>query len=106
MKWDPACEHLVEHHTEGVDIGAGINRLALCLLGRYIFGGAYNLVNAGERGIAGLCAMWRQCGLRVTVEKLGDTEVREQELRGVAGRDEHILGFDITMHDAAQVCVM
>ena len=43
-----AGEHLVEHDAERVDVGAGVDREALRLLGREVGGGPHDRAGAGE----------------------------------------------------------
>ena len=66
-----AAQRLVEHDAEGVDVGAGVDRLALDLLGGEVLGGAEHGPGRGEVG--------RRRGL-------GDAEVGDQHPPVVAQR--------------------
>ncbi len=76
-------EHLVEHHTEGVDVAARVDGQALGLLGREVGGGAHD-----EAGL---------CHLLVRADRTGDAEVGDLDL--AVGGDEDVARLDVAVHD-------
>ena len=81
-----AGEHLEQEEAERVDVGAGVDRLRLHLLGREVPRGADD--RAGSRQVA------PALGLR-------DAEVGD--LDGPDVGDEHVRGLDVAMDDAVAV---
>ena len=79
-------EHLVQHDAERVHVGATVEIEALRLLGREVRRGAHD-----------------RAGLRQVVVLLGarDAEVGDLHLPG--GREQHVAGLDVAVHDAVAV---
>jgi hypothetical protein len=88
-----ACEQLVEHQAERVDIGGGGDRRTLHLLGRGVLQRQRAAPFLGQR--AG------RVGPRVALEQLGDAEV--EQLDAAVARDEHVARLDVAMHDEVAV---
>ena len=93
----PARQHLVEDHAGGVDVGAGVDRLAERLLGREVLGRAEDDAGLGQRLPAAL-------GLG----HLGDAEVEDLDHVALAvALDQHdVLRLEIAVHDAGRVRVV
>ena len=87
----PAGEHLVEHDTSRVHVGAGVDGLALRLLGGEIGGGADD-----RRRL-------RDGGRRIR-DGAGDAEVHHLDL-AVAGHHD-VAGLDVAVHDAGAMRVL
>ena len=83
---------LVEHHPEGVDVGAAVDLVADELLGREVGGGADEAAGLGEaRARRGQ----------------GEAEVHDPHAQvGVAAREHEVLGLDVAVEDAAPVAVV
>src|SRR5262249_5264550 len=82
---DPAGQHLVEDHTEAVEVAARVTASALHLLGRHIIRGAGRPGQTRPRHLA-------QRG----VER--DPEI--DDLDAGPGRHDHVLRLEITVNDA------
>ena len=75
--------HFIKDQTEGVNIGAGVGRLPVELLGRHVGGSAHTLPLGGDVRVLG---------------RPGESEVQEFH----AGPGEHdVGGLQITMDDSA-----
>ena len=86
LEGQPSGEHLVEGDAHRVDVGLGHHALALGLLGREIVGGAERLPGLREAQVG---------------YALGDAEVGH--LHPAVVGDEHVLGLDIAVDEAAAV---
>ena len=89
-----ARKRLVERDPEAVEVAAVVDPLALGLLGRHVGERAHDIAGARERLVPG---------------EVRDAEVRELgHAGGSAGRigDQHVLGLDVAVHDAALVRVL
>ena len=84
----PPGDHLVEHDPERVEVGAGIDVLALRLLGREVGGGPHDRAGLGE--VAGPAG-----------HGPGDTEVGHLHLAGVV--DDDVGRLDVAMHHPVAV---
>jgi len=84
-------EALVEHDAQRVDVGAGVDRTAVGLLGREVVGAADEHVGA------------RDAGLPVRVDGAGDPEVGE--LHGPVAGQEDVLGLDVAVDHALRLRV-
>ena len=82
---------LEEHHGQRVEVGAEVGGPALRLLGRHVVGRAHHRARGGEPS-------------RVRLDRgdAGDPEVHDLEL-GRLGEDQHVLGLDVPVDDAALV---
>ena len=78
-------EHLVEHEPDGVEVGAGVGRAVLDLLGREVGDGAEEGAGASGRGRR--------------AHRAGEAEVGH--LHVPLGRDEDVLGLDVAVQDVA-----
>ena len=81
-----AAEHLVEDDAEAVDVGAGVDRLALDLLGRHVLGGADHEAGLGEVGALG---------------RLGDAEVGH--LHPAVAGEQHVGRLDVAVDEPGPV---
>ena len=99
-------EHLVEHHTDGIEIGARIDGLAERLLGRHVVGRAEDHPHLRERLGAARHLRGRAGGGEGVGVQLGDAEVEDlHHLDAVLALHEHdVLGFEVPVHDADVVC--
>ena len=84
-----SAQDLVEHHTERIEIAAGIDVEALGLFGGEVRGGAHDRTGLGE--IVG--------GRR---QRPGDAEVGH--LGDPGGGDDDVAGLHVAVHDTALVC--
>jgi hypothetical protein len=80
-----AGQHLVQHHTEGPDVGAAVERLAPHLLGAHVSHRAGPLSRRGE----------------LAPRKLGDAEV--QDLEHAVGGDHEVRRLDVPVDHAPLV---
>ena len=88
-----AREHLVEDHAQGEQIGAVVHLArTLQLLGRHVAEGAHRLMRASELNPAVLATQLREA----EVHQLHAAELVE----------EHVLGLDVPVNDAAIVGVL
>ncbi|MFO0634431.1 MAG: hypothetical protein U0168_16415 [Nannocystaceae bacterium] len=89
-----AGEELVQADGRGVDVGAGVRRIAHGLLGRHVLGRAEH--RAGAREAAALTAL---------VGDLGDAEVEQLDEVAAVGalHQEAVRGLEVTVDDAARV---
>ncbi len=87
-EWRLPVQQLVEHAAEGIDVGALIDGVALDLLRRHVGGCPDH--GSGGRQTAHLA------------DHLGDAEVEDLGL--ALGGDEHVVGLQVAVHDAAAVC--
>jgi hypothetical protein len=86
--WELACEHLVEHDSQRVDIGAVINGMGrLQLFGRHILWRPHHLFGGGERE-----------AFQIHAKKLGQAEVRDFHTPLFVHQD--VLGLDVPVDDA------
>jgi hypothetical protein len=85
-------EHAIEQHAERVDIDAGVDGLALDLLGREIVDGADDLLRR-DLALAG--------------DQLGHAEVEDLDEVGapLADAQHHVAGLDVAVHQPARVGV-
>ena len=83
---DRAGQHLVEHRAERVDVGAGARRLAADLLGRGVVDAAHEQAGLGHPARAGV----------PREPEVGQVDV-------ILGRDQHVGGLDVAVHEAARV---
>jgi hypothetical protein len=84
-------EHLVRERAQAVDVRAVVQvRLAHGLLGRHVGRGAQGDAHRGQLAGTGVA------------HRLGHAEVRDD---GMAAREHHVVGLDVTVHDAAFVGV-
>ena len=87
---DAAGEGLEEHAAERVDVGAGVDRLLVDLLGRGVVEGADERARLGD--------------LRVGVQELRQPEVGQQRALARARRlDQDVGGLDVAVHEAGAV---
>ena len=84
-----ACEHLVEHHAQRVEVGAAVECLALGLLGGEVGGGAHDRTVLGEGGVA------------TTDEGGGDAEVGDLHVAAVG--DEDVAELDVAVDETCGV---
>src|SRR5262249_28678413 len=82
-------KHLIEHHTQGIDIGTGVHRTTTALLRRPVFGSAHPGARVGE-GSGGL-------------QYLCDAKVTEDRPTGLI--HQHIDWLDVAVDDAHRVSV-
>ncbi|MNH23507.1 hypothetical protein D3C79_834050 [compost metagenome] len=82
--WQLANQHLVKHHTQGIEIGAAVDVLATRLLRAHVARGANSETGLGELG--------------PVIQRLGDAEVRQH--RSAIGAKENVGRFHITVHQA------
>ena len=82
-------QHLVQHHAEGVQVAAGVGRLAPGLLGREVGGGSHHCPGLG------------QAGGGPGTRHQGDAEVGD--LHVPVGAQQHVLWFDIAVDDPRSV---
>ncbi len=84
-----ARDHLVEHHTEGIDIAAAVHAEALRLLGREVGGRAHNKTGLGDALTRADRSRYAEVGnLHLTV-----------------GSDEYVAGLHVAVHDTMAVRV-
>ena len=88
VKGGSAGDHLVEHDPERVDVAAGVDGLALGLLGREVGGRAHDRAGLGE-------------ALARLADGPGDAEVGHLDLAGVV--DQDVAGLDVAVDHAAAV---
>jgi len=88
-----AGQHLVEHDSEGEEIGAMVRRGAAHLLRRHVPDRAEESARRRLRRTRRGGGVLRQ----ETVEALGEPEV--QDLHGPLTRDENVLGLQVAVHD-------
>jgi hypothetical protein len=86
----PSGEQFEENHAERIEVAARVRFLALCLLGGDVGDGPEN--RSGRRQI--VCA--RERGLCDAEVSYFDASV---------GREEHVCRFDVTVNDAASMCI-
>ena len=90
-----ACQQLVEHDAEGVDIGRGRDGTVLPLLGRTVF--RRDEAHLGPRGS-------RPDVPRLRVEELRDAEIEQFHIAG--SRDEDIRRFEVAVDDQGAMRVL
>ena len=83
-----AGDHLVQHRAEGEDVGAGIDVVALQLLGRHVGQRAENLPVEGERR-----------GRRLLGDAAGHLGQAEVEQLGAGLGEHHVARLQVAMHD-------
>ena len=83
---DLAREHLVQHHSERVQVGLPVDMLSQRLLGRHVVGGAEHPAVGGQA---------------LLVERAGDPEIRH--LGRALLVDQDVLGLDVAVDDVASV---
>ena len=77
-------------HADAVQVGAAVDRFAARLFRRHVAAAADGEAGGGDaRGVA---------------LGQGDTEIRQQRTVGVV--EQHVLGLDVAMHDAARMRVL
>ena len=79
VEGNPAGEHLVEHDADRVQVRAGVDGVALSLLGREVLGGAHDRAGLGHVRRAGA----------------GDAEVRDLGMTRVV--DDHVVRLQIAV---------
>ena len=82
-----AGDHLEQQQPGGVDVGAGVCGAVFDLFGREVGGGAEQDVAVAGEGAGG--------------DRAGEAEVGHLHLSGRA--DQHVLRFDVAVHDAGAV---
>ena len=87
LKGQPPGQHLIQHHTGGVDVGAGVDPVAPGLLRRDIVDGAEGLLGQGLAGVG----------------QTGDAEVGH--LHAAVPQHHDVLGLDVPVDDAPAVGV-
>ena len=87
LKGQPAGQHLIEHHTRGIDVAAGISTVAPCLFGRDIMDGTQGLLGQRLGGVF----------------QTGDAKVGY--FYTAVPQDHNVLGFDVPVDDAPAVGV-
>ncbi len=94
-----AGEHLVEHASQGEEIGARVDRLPPRLLGRHVADGADHLAGLGE-GVddGGVCGVVRRSERR---QLQRDAEVEDLDAAVVG--EEEVLGLEVAMDDVLGV---
>ena len=101
-KRGPARGHLVDHHADGPDVRAMINRFLACLLRRHVAQRAHE--RGGDREVGDARVLDRSTrfmhGLG-SCDQLGQAEV-ENLRHAVRGADE-VGRLDVAVHDAALV---
>jgi hypothetical protein len=88
----PACEQLVQQHTEGVDVAGHDNGFTTDLLGARVL--------RGQQPLAAL-SLFR--GAWCGVEQLRDPEIEQPRVAGLGHED--VRGFDVAMDDQLSVGV-
>jgi hypothetical protein len=86
-----AGQQLVGEHAHAVQVGAAIDGFAARLLGRHVAAAADRQPGGGDAAAVGIALE-------------GDAEVGEQRPVGVV--EQHVLGLDVAVHDAARVRVL
>ena len=89
-EWRAAGEHLEEHHTGGVEVGAGIDGFTACLFRREVLGRSQHRARVGDR-------------CRIVGHGPGDAEVHDLDL-AVLG-DHDVAGLDVTVHEQGTMAV-
>ena len=90
-EWSPPGQHLIQHHSQGVDIAASVATFSLQLLGGYVLGCTYYLREVCKRDPP-----------RTDLRSSAETD----QLDMVAGIDHDILRFDITVNDPTTLYVL
>ena len=87
LEWNPACQHVVEHDAQGVDVRPCVYTLSLTLFRRHVEGCAHDHPGGGHG-----CERFGPC-----YPEVGD-------LGNVVLSDQDVLGFDISVHDTGFMC--
>ena len=95
----PAGQQFVEQAADGVDVGAGVDRLATPLLGGHVGGRAAGAgdLPAGTGGGDGLVGRHQPR----LAHQLGQAEVGE--LGQLALGHQHVVGLDVAVHEAGHL---
>ena len=93
LEREAAREQLEEDHADGVEIAAGVDRIAAALLGRHVVGGAADDARARDVGRADL-------GLHLREAEVDDLH---EVAAGPHGLDDDVLGLQIAVNDVEVV---
>ena len=96
-----AGRHLVQHHAEGEEVGAGVHLLAAGLLRRHVGDGAERRARAGRELVGRHRGVLRRLAGTPALEQLGEAEVEDLRLPAVG--DEDVGGLDVAVRDALAV---
>ena len=84
-----AHQQFVGQHADAVEVGAAVHHFAAGLFGRHVAAAAYGETRGRDAGLVALAQR--------------DAEVGEQRPVGVV--EQHVLGLDVAVHDAARMRV-
>ena len=93
--------HLVEHHPEGEEVGAGVHLLAPRLLGRHVGHGPQRRARARRELVGGHRGAERRLADPPALEELGEAEVEDLGLPALG--EEEVGGLDVPVNDALAV---